>query len=202
MAHARPILDAQAYAGTRADYKDGKLVPPKPGAAAEPRPTAGVTGTQITVEDLFYNVATRRQALQSTSEEYGRILDVMQRYAVEHAGVSFICKKVGPTIWVSQCCSPDSPPAIAGPAYGFRTNVQHGSTAPDLATQATATRLDNLRTIYGAGVARELLPLQYNSASNQFRVEGYVSNANYSMKKFTFLLFINRTPMDRRPVLR
>ena len=62
-----------------------------------------------------------------------------------------------------------------------------------MATQATATRLDNLRTIFGAGVARELLPLQYNSASNQFRAEGYVSNANYSMKKFTFLLFINRT---------
>ena len=75
-------------------YRDGKLVPSKPGTSADPRPTAGTTGTQITVEDLFYNVATRRLALQNQSDEYARILDVLQRYAVEHTGVSFTCKKV------------------------------------------------------------------------------------------------------------
>jgi len=120
-------------AGSRADYKDGKLVPPKPGASAEPRPTAGVTGTQITVEDLFYNVATRRHALQSASEEYGRILDVMQRYAVEHAGVSFVCKKVARGAGAPPCQARTSltarpPPGRAScPPWCLHTARLHGA---------------------------------------------------------------------------
>jgi len=33
----------------KANYADGKLVPSKPGQSAEPKPTAGRGGTQITV---------------------------------------------------------------------------------------------------------------------------------------------------------
>eukprot|EP00947_MAST-08B_sp_MAST-8B-sp1_P006639 g6639.t1 len=81
----------------RAAYADGKLVAPRPGASSKPQPCAGVPGTQITVEDLFYNVATRRKALKSLSAEYTRILDVVSRYAVHYgsSGVGFTCKKQG-----------------------------------------------------------------------------------------------------------
>ncbi|EFW19338.1 DNA mismatch repair protein mutL [Coccidioides posadasii str. Silveira] len=79
----------------RAHYRDGKLVPAKPGQSAEPKPTAGRGGTQITVEDLFYNVPTRRRAFRSASEEYAKILDIVGRYAVHCNGVSFSCKKHG-----------------------------------------------------------------------------------------------------------
>ncbi|KAJ9222219.1 hypothetical protein DTO169C6_5348 [Paecilomyces variotii] len=79
----------------RAHYSDGKLVPAKPGQSAEPRATAGRGGTQITVEDLFYNVPTRRRAFRSASEEYAKILDVVGRYAVHCTGVAFSCKKHG-----------------------------------------------------------------------------------------------------------
>jgi hypothetical protein len=68
---------------------------------------------------------------------------------------------------------------------------------PDLSTLASATRLDTLRTVYGAGIARELLPLEHRSAALALDVRGYVSNANYSVKKLTFLLFINRTTCVR-----
>ena len=47
------------------------------------------------VEDLFYNVPTRRRAFRSASEEYAKILDVVGRYAVHCAGVSFSCRKHG-----------------------------------------------------------------------------------------------------------
>lgn len=52
------------------------------------KPCAGNRGTLIVVEDLFYNVPTRRNAFKSPSEEYRRIVDVVSRYAVHNAGVA------------------------------------------------------------------------------------------------------------------
>ncbi|KAI1386415.1 DNA mismatch repair protein MutL [Hypoxylon trugodes] len=79
----------------RAHYDGGKLSPAKPGQSAEPKPTAGRIGTQISVEDLFYNVPTRRKAFRSPSDEYNKIIDMVGRYAIHCAGVSFSCKKHG-----------------------------------------------------------------------------------------------------------
>ena len=79
----------------RARYADGLLVPAKPGQTAEPKPTAGRGGTQMTVEDLFYNMPTRRRAFRSASEEYAKVLDMVGRYAVHCAGVALACKKHG-----------------------------------------------------------------------------------------------------------
>lgn len=47
------------------------------------------------MEDLFYNVPTRRRAFRSASEEYAKILDIVGRYAVHRAGIAFSCKKHG-----------------------------------------------------------------------------------------------------------
>ncbi|KAL3298936.1 DNA mismatch repair protein mlh1 [Colletotrichum asianum] len=79
----------------RAHYLDGKLAPAKPGQPAEPKPTAGRQGTQISVEDLFFNVPTRRRAFRSPAEEYNKIIDVVGRYAIHCKGVGFSCKKHG-----------------------------------------------------------------------------------------------------------
>lgn len=79
----------------KAYFTEEKLTPLKPGQSADPKPCAGRQGTQITVEDLFYNVPTRRRAFRSVSEEYARILDVVGRYAVHCKGVAFSCKKHG-----------------------------------------------------------------------------------------------------------
>ncbi|KAF1994787.1 DNA mismatch repair protein mutL [Amniculicola lignicola CBS 123094] len=79
----------------RAVFADGKLISPKPGQSAEARPIAGRPGTQITVEDLFYNVPSRRRAFRSASEEYAKILELVGKYAVHCSGVSFSCKKHG-----------------------------------------------------------------------------------------------------------
>ncbi|GAB5590145.1 DNA mismatch repair protein [Umbelopsis nana] len=85
---------ADSKCAFRASYSDGKLVSQKPGMSAEPKPTAGNNGTQITAEDLFYNVPSRRKALKNPGDEYNRILDVVTRYAVHNSGVNFSCKKV------------------------------------------------------------------------------------------------------------
>lgn len=79
----------------QAHYADGKLIPAKPGQSSDPKPCAGRGGTQITVEDLFYNIPTRRRAFRSASEEYAKILDVVGRYAIHCEGVAFSIKKHG-----------------------------------------------------------------------------------------------------------
>lgn len=79
----------------KAHYAGGKLAPAKPGQSADPKACAGRQGTQIAVEDLFYNVPTRRRAFRSASEEYAKILDLVGRYAVHCSGVAFSCKKHG-----------------------------------------------------------------------------------------------------------
>lgn len=50
-------------------------------------------GTQIIVNDLFYNVQTRKNALKSYSEEHNRIVEVVTRFAVHNASVGFTLKK-------------------------------------------------------------------------------------------------------------
>ena len=149
----------------KASYSDGKLVPARPGLSADPKPCAGNKGTQITVEDLFYNVSTRRKALKSSGEEFAKIADVVSKYAIHNSGVAFTLKK-------------------------------QGENMADVRTTNGASILDNIRTIYGASVARELLEVSCDNQKYAFKMHGYISNANYSVKKLQFLLFINHRLVD------
>jgi DNA mismatch repair protein MLH1 len=136
------------------------LVPAKPGQTPDPKPVAGRQGTQITVEDLFYNVPTRRRAFRSASDEYNKIIDMVGRYAVHCSHVAFSCKK-------------------------------HGESSTSIAIQTSASVVDRIRQIYGSSVANELI--EYSTADDRwgFKACGWATNANYNIKKSTFLLFIN-----------
>ncbi|XP_025856816.1 DNA mismatch repair protein Mlh1 isoform X1 [Vulpes vulpes] len=144
---------AEAKCAYRATYSDGKLKAP-------PKPCAGNQGTQITVEDLFYNISTRRKALKNPSEEYGKILEVVGRYSIHNSGISFSVKKQGETV-------------------------------ADVRTLPNATTVDNIRSIFGNAVSRELIEVGCEDKTLAFKMNGYISNANYSVKKCIFLLFIN-----------
>lgn len=72
----------------KASYEDGKLK----GAV---KACAGNQGTQITVEDLFYNVPMRKQALKAPNEEFQKILDVVCKYAIHNPQTGFMLKKFG-----------------------------------------------------------------------------------------------------------
>lgn len=153
----------------KAQYSDGKLVPAKPGQNADPKPTAGRQGTQITVEDLFYNVPTRRRAFRSASEEYAKILDLVGRYAVHCLGVAFSCKK-------------------------------HGESSMGISVASNASTIDRIRQIHGSSVANELIQFATENERWGFKASGWVSNANYSVKRTTLLLFINHRSVDSSPV--
>ncbi|KAI5630128.1 DNA mismatch repair protein Mlh1, partial [Silurus asotus] len=137
----------------RASYCDGKLKAPA-------KPCAGNQGTLISVEDLFYNVQTRRKALKSPSEEYSRIVEVVSRYAIHNSGKSFTVKK-------------------------------HGDMVADVKTLANASVLDNIRVLFGVALSREMMEVGCEDQKLAFKLKGYISNANYSVKKCTFILFIN-----------
>lgn len=142
----------------KANYTDGKLKAP-------PKPCAGTQGTQIAVEDLFYNVSTRRKALKSPGEEHSRIADVVSRYAIHNSKVGFSLKKQGETL-------------------------------SDIRTLPNSTVVDNVRTIYGNSIARELLEVKSEDDVLKFKLTGQVTNVNYSTKKMVFLLFINHRLVD------
>uniref|UniRef100_A0A8C0UW82 MutL homolog 1 n=1 Tax=Cyanistes caeruleus TaxID=156563 RepID=A0A8C0UW82_CYACU len=144
---------ADAKCAFRATYSDGKIKAP-------PKPCAGNQGTQITVEDLFYNVNTRRKALKNPNEEYAKILEVVSRYAIHNSGISFSVKKQGDTV-------------------------------SDVRTLSNASTVDNIRAIFGNAVSRELIEVDCEDANLAFKMKGYITNANYSVKKCIFLLFIN-----------
>ena len=63
-------------------------------------PSAGKEGTSVKLQDLFYNLPSRKRAFEGArkeNEEYQKILNVVQRYAVLMAkdGVGFVCRKQG-----------------------------------------------------------------------------------------------------------
>ncbi|EEY22177.1 DNA mismatch repair protein mutL [Verticillium alfalfae VaMs.102] len=144
----------------RAHFLDGKLAPAKPGQSAEPKKVAGRDGTQISVEDLFFNIPTRRRAFRSPSEEYNKIIDMVGRYAIHCQGVAFSCKK-------------------------------QGESGASVSVQASASTTDRVRQIYGSSVGNELIEFATSDDRWAFKADGLVTNANYHIKKTTFLLFIN-----------
>jgi DNA mismatch repair ATPase MutL len=74
--------------GYMQSYKNGVPVTNKP------KPQARQTGTTITVQDLFYNVPHRKKTYsKSESDEYQRILLVVQQYSMYYPHVGFCCSR-------------------------------------------------------------------------------------------------------------
>ncbi|XP_056148200.1 DNA mismatch repair protein Mlh1 [Lampris incognitus] len=144
---------ADAKCAYRACYSDGKI-------KGTLKPCAGNQGTQILVEDLFYNVSTRRKALKSPSEEYSRIVEIVSRYAIHNSGKSISVKKQGETV-------------------------------ADVRSLPNASILDNIRGVFGNAVSRELIEVECEDQKLAYKLSGYISNANYSVKKCILILFIN-----------
>ncbi|XP_014250144.1 DNA mismatch repair protein Mlh1 isoform X2 [Cimex lectularius] len=138
----------------KASYCDGRL-------KEKPKLCAGNQGTLIVVEDLFYNVATRKKSLKNASEEHAKVVEVVSRYAIHNPSVGFSLKK-------------------------------QGEPTADVRTNPNSTHIDNIRTIFGNNIARELLEITETDDVLKFKLHGYITNVNFSTKKHThFILFIN-----------
>ena len=184
----------------KASYAEGKM---KEGSKEL---CAGVTGTTISVENLFYNVRTRRNALKSGAEEYAKILDVVTRYSASRPDVAFSCRKVGETRatlnapLVLENNGDDGTGDATGAGEQKKEENESSSKSSSRSAKLQKCRLERIGQIYGPSVSKELLPLRLKTnneklekKTSQFHMECDIlySNANYKAKKTTFILFIN-----------
>jgi DNA mismatch repair protein MLH1 len=64
----------------------------------------------------------------------------------------------------------------------------------------SATPIDRIRQIHGSNVANEVIEFKTKSDRYGFKANGWISNANYSVKKTSFILFINHRLVDSSAV--
>ncbi|CAO3642255.1 unnamed protein product [Cunninghamella blakesleeana] len=91
--------------------------------------------------------------------------------------------------------------AIHNANVGFTCKKQ-GSMKADVQTTSTSNTIDTIRQIYGSNVANELLFGERTFEKLDFSMKCHISNANYSVKKMTFLLFINHRSVESQPIKR
>ncbi|XP_047323377.1 DNA mismatch repair protein MLH1 [Impatiens glandulifera] len=142
--------------GYRVSYRDGVM-------EHEPKACAAVKGTQIMIENLFYNMSARRKSLQNTVCDYPKVVDLLSRFAIHHNNVSFSCRKHGAT----------------------RADVQTIATPSRLDAIKCVYGVPVARNLMKIEVSDD------DASSSVFTMNGYVSNSNYIAKKTTMVLFIN-----------
>lgn len=70
----------------------------------------------------------------------------------------------------------------------------------DVRTVQNATTLDNIRLAFGGGLADELIEFSLALEVPNVSGSGYVSNANYSLKRRISILFINGRLVEHVPL--
>jgi len=69
-----------------------------------------------------------------------------------------------------------------------------------ISVAANASTLERIKQIHGSSVANELIEFKTESEQWGFKAQGWISNANYSVKKTSLLLFINHRSVDSSPI--
>ncbi|KAL6512140.1 DNA mismatch repair protein [Orobanche gracilis] len=142
--------------GYRATYKDGMM-------EHEPKACAAVKGTQIMIENLFYNMSARRKTLQNSADDYPKIVDLICRLAVHHIRVNFSCRKHG----------------------AARADVH------SIATSSRLDAIRAVYGVSVAQNLMKIEASDDDPSSSVFEMDGFISNSNYIAKKITMVLFIN-----------
>ncbi|KAB5512552.1 hypothetical protein DKX38_029580 [Salix brachista] len=140
----------------KVSYRDGVM-------EDEPKPCAAVKGTQIMVENLFYNMIARRKTFQNSADDYSKIVDLLSRFAIHHINVSFSCRKHGAS----------------------RADVHSVTTSSRLDSIRSVYGVSVALNLMKIEIPDS------DPSSSVFEMDGLISNSNYVAKKTTMVLFIN-----------
>lgn len=83
------------------EEEEGHYIHFRGGKQLDFHPTGSNQGTQIVVEDLFFNTPVRSKFLKSTQVESARIYDIVKRTALSFPLISFECIREGQQIFYS-----------------------------------------------------------------------------------------------------
>ncbi|QDZ22878.1 DNA mismatch repair protein MLH1 [Chloropicon primus] len=163
---------------TRTVFRDSKI-------EEGPKACAGLVGTTVHVEDLFYNMPIRRKALKSSSEELSKVLEVVGRYAIFHEGVGITLKRQGNQR--PDLCTGQKDTTLEKIRMVFGSQV--GSNL--LPFESCPQDSSNGSTPSTSG------------GELQFSAKGFASSANYTAGRRTVLvLFINGRLVECTPLKR
>lgn len=87
----------------------------------------------------------------------------------------------------------------SGVAFSCR---KHGDSGVSISTPVAANTVDRIRQIHGSAVANELVEFKLEDEQLGFCSSGFVTNANYHVKKTVILLFINHRSVESTAVKR
>ena len=175
---------ANSQCAYKASYADGKLIENtlKPCAAAS-------KGTQIIVEDLFYNSLIRRNALRTSSEEFSKIQEVVTRYAIHNYHVSFSLKRANENGFDLK-------------TSGLVNVDKENAGEKNRCVENEKYLMDNIGIVFGSEVRKELERIEIkNNNQYQFEMSGYITNTKFTqLKQMIFILFINDRLVECQPL--
>lgn len=127
-------------------------------------PSAGKEGTCVKLQDLFYNLQSRKRAFEGTrkeNEEYQKILNVVQRYSVHKAdhGVGFVCRKKGGQTDLNTASIATIKKLRKQIAEMEKMEEITDSLKADLKALKEQSTRDVIGHVYGSEMAKELLPI-------------------------------------------
>ncbi|KAL4651760.1 hypothetical protein ACB092_01G184500 [Castanea dentata] len=147
--------------GYRVSYRDGVM-------DHEPKPCAAVKGTQIMVENLFYNMTARRKTLQNSANDFSNIEDLLKRFSIHHINVNFSLRKHGAS----------------------------GADLHTVGTSSRLDAIRSVYGVSVARTLIKIETSDNNPSSSVFKMNGFISDSNYVAKKITMVLFINDRLVD------
>ncbi|XP_049763887.1 DNA mismatch repair protein Mlh1 isoform X1 [Schistocerca cancellata] len=149
--------------GHKAVYENGVLKSP-------PLPLGMPNGTQVTIDDLFYNDRNRLKMFAGThSAEYQKIVRVVTRYAVHYSGIGITLKRLD-----------DGDVAV--------------KTAPGTDIK------DNIKALFGLSIASHIREVEFKSDLHKYKMKGYMTDPGYSSNKMTFMFFVNNRLVEHEGI--
>jgi DNA mismatch repair protein MLH1 len=79
---------------------------------------------------------------------------------------------------------------------------KQGESSADIRTESNSTVLANIGILYGQAIVKELINFEVANDRLGSKIFGFVTHANFSQKKFNFLLFINHRAVECGPLKR